>query len=78
MQTFFKFDVVVKNGKYQDQNGQEKNRYFKVGTAFVYYKVAADGTSQYDGARVLLDAIPFERELIFFTPKDSQNQNQNQ
>lgn len=68
-QTFTKFDVVVKNGKYQDEHGAEKNRYFRVGSAFVYYKTSEDGTATYDGCRVVLDAIPFERELIFFQPK---------
>lgn len=70
MQQFTKFDVVVKNGKYQDENGNEKNRYFRVGTAFMYFKVDKDGKSEYDGTRVILDCIPFERELIFFLKDD--------
>lgn len=67
MQTYSKFDVVVKVGKYQDQDGKEKNRYHKVGTAFMYFKTSPEGNkNEYDGCRILLDSLPFEKELIFF------------
>lgn len=63
MQDCTKLDVITVVGTYTDEHGQEKKRYLKVGTAFLYTK-----ESKFDGVSIELDAMPFSRKLRLLLP----------
>ena len=67
MQESLKLDVVAVSGEYTDETGKVKNRYCKVGTAWLYTK-----NGQYDGTSIVLDALPLSGKLRLLLPREVQ------